>query len=374
LAAPNPFADVRWIWKNGEMVDFEKATVHVLSHALHYGSGVFEGIRCYQTASRETSGTPAINSAVFRLPEHLRRLQLSAKVYRMDLPWSITRIGEAILETIRANGFKACYVRPLIYRGLGTMGVNPLRSPVEVMVAAYPWGKYLGDEALVQGVDVCVSSWRRPSSSTLPSMAKATGNYLNSQLIKMEAVTNGFAEGIALDSGGYVSEGSGENLFLVQGGVLMTPPLSASLLPGITRDAVITLARDLGIAVREQVIPRGLLYTCDELFMTGTAAEITPIRSVDRIPVGAGRPGELTLRLEAEFHGIIAGDIEDRHGWLHPLHRPIPASLDAAPAADPVRPPQAGGRHAPYGAGPSTSVAPQELLALVASGQGDGIE
>jgi branched-chain amino acid aminotransferase len=396
LAAPNPFADVRWIWKNGEMVDFEKATIHVLSHALHYGSGVFEGIRCYQTRRPGTPAAPAdlgaptipgTDSAVFRLPEHLHRLQLSAKVYRMDLPWSITRIGEAILETIRANGFKACYIRPLVYRGLGTMGVNPLRSPVEVMIAAYPWGMYLGEAALVQGVDVCVSSWRRPSSSTLPSMAKATGNYLNSQLIKMEAVTNGFAEGIALDSGGYVSEGSGENLFLVQGGVLMTPPLSASLLPGITRDAVITLARDLGIEVREQVIPRGLLYTCDELFMTGTAAEITPIRSVDRIPVGPGRPGEITMRLEAEFHGILAGDVEDRHGWLHPLHSPIPASLEAAHATDSARPPQAASRHTPQSGAPSAAPQeplelrepreprePRELVALLAGGQGDGVE
>ncbi len=385
MAAPNPFADVRWIWKNGEMVEFEKATVHVLSHALHYGSGVFEGIRCYQTGSSEAPGTsatpetqaiPGVHSAVFRLPEHLRRLQLSAKVYRMDLPWPIAAIGEAILETIRANGFKACYIRPLVYRGLGTMGVNPLRSPVEVVIAAYPWGKYLGEEALTHGVDVCVSSWRRPSSSTLPTMAKATGNYLNSQLIKMEAVTNGFAEGIALDAGGYVSEGSGENLFLVQGGVLLTPPASASLLPGITRDAVITLARDLGIEVREQVIPRGFLYTCDELFMTGTAAEITPIRSVDRIPVGAGRPGEMTMRLEAEFHGIVTGAIEDRHGWLHPLHSPIPASsaaalnAAAAHASDSARP-------APHLPGAAAFGEPQELMALVGGGIGgigEGVE
>lgn len=317
MAAPNPFANVRWIWKNGELVDFEKATVHVLTHALHYGSGVFEGIRCYDTLE--------IGSAIFRLPEHLGRLAYSAKVYRMELPFSIAQIGDAIRETIRANGLPSCYIRPLVFRGFGTMGVNPLRSPVEVVIAAWPWGKYLGEEGLTQGVEACVSSWRRPSSSTLPAMAKATGNYLNSQLIKMEAIGNGFAEGIALDAGGYVSEGSGENLFLVQGGVLMTPPVSASLLPGITRDAVITLARDLGIEVREQVIPRGLLYTCDEMFFTGTAAEITPIRSVDRIAVGPGRPGEITHRLAAEFLGIIGGRIRDRHGWLSPV---------AAPAVD----------------------------------------
>ena len=316
MAAPNPFANVRWIWKNGELVEFEKATVHVLTHALHYGSGVFEGIRCYRTVN---PATQEVVSAIFRLPEHLSRLAYSAKVYRMELPFSVAQIGDAIVETIRSNGFEACYIRPLVFRGFGSMGVNPLRSPVEVVIACWPWGKYLGDEALKDGVDACVSSWRRPSSSTLPAMAKATGNYLNSQLIKMEAITNGFVEGIALDAGGYVSEGSGENLFIVQGGVLMTPPVSASLLPGITRDAMITLARDFGIEVREQVIPRGLLYTCDELFFTGTAAEITPVRSVDRIAVGTGRPGEITLRLAAEFMGMLSGAVEDRHGWLFPV-------------------------------------------------------
>jgi branched-chain amino acid aminotransferase len=310
----NPFSEVRWIWKNGELIEFEKATVHVLTHALHYGSGVFEGIRCYKTH------TAPGGSAVFRLPEHLGRLEYSAKVYRMEIPWSTVEMGEAIRETIRANGFHECYIRPLVYRGFGTMGVNPLNVPVEAMVAVWPWGKYLGEESLASGVDVCVSSWRRPSSSTLPAMAKATGNYLNSSLIKMEAISNGFVEGIALDSGGYVSEGSGENLFVVDRGVLMTPPVSASLLPGITRDAVITLARDMGLEVREQVIPRGLLYTCQELFLTGTAAEITPIRSVDRIQVGVGRPGPITRQLAAEFLGIVAGDIKDRHGWLSPVY------------------------------------------------------
>ncbi|MDP9122882.1 MAG: branched-chain-amino-acid transaminase, partial [Acidobacteriota bacterium] len=204
-------------------------------------------------------------------------------------------------------------------RGFGTMGVNPLRSPVEVMIAVWEWGKYLGEEAQEQGVEVCVSSWRRPSPNTLPSMAKATGNYLNSQLIKIEAITNGFVEGIALDASGCVSEGSGENIFLVQNGILLTPPAAASLLPGITRDAVITLARELGIEVREQSIPRGMLYVCDELFMTGTAAEITPVRSVDRIAVGDGRPGEVTRRIWAELKNILTGESEDRHGWLTPV-------------------------------------------------------
>ncbi|HVT57642.1 MAG TPA: branched-chain amino acid transaminase [Thermoanaerobaculia bacterium] len=329
MAPPNPFASVRWIWKNGELVEFEKATVHVLSHALHYGSGVFEGIRCYKTRQ---------GPAILRLPEHLQRLALSAKVYRMELPFSLAEIGAAISETISANGFDSCYIRPLIFRGLGTMGVNPLRSPVEVVIATYPWGRYLGEDAQNAGVDACVSSWRRPSSSTLPSMAKATGNYLNSQLIKMEAVQNGYAEGIALDAGGYVSEGSGENIFLVAGGTLLTPPLSASLLPGITRDAVITLAREMGYSVLEQVVPRGLLYTCDELFFTGTAAEITPVRSVDRQPVGAGVPGEVTRRLLAEFNGLVSGEIRDRHGWLTPLtpvtaagSRKAPRRVESAP-------------------------------------------
>ncbi len=310
----SPFTNVRWIWKNGELVDFERATIHVLTHALHYGSGVFEGIRCYNTH------TAPGGSAIFRLPEHLARLELSAKVYRMDIGYSVTQLEQAICETIRANGFKECYIRPLVYRGFGTMGVNPLNSPVETVIAVWPWGKYLGEEGLTSGVDVCVSTWRRPSSSTLPAMAKATGNYLNSALMKMEAITNGFTEAIALDAGGYVSEGSGENLFLVDRGTLMTPPVSASLLPGITRDAVITLAIDMGLQVREQVIPRGLLYTCQELFLTGTAAEITPIRSVDRIPVGGGRPGPITRQIAAEFLGIVSGDVKDRHGWLSPVY------------------------------------------------------
>jgi branched-chain amino acid aminotransferase len=317
VAAPNPFADVRFIWKNGELVDFEKATVHVLTHALHYGSGVFEGVRCYKTKQ---------GPAVFRLTEHLKRLWLSAKTYRMEMPYSFAEVKAAVLDTIRANDFSACYIRPLVYRGFGALGVNPLKVPVEVMVAVYPWGKYLGEEALAEGVDVCVSSWRRPSPSTLPSMAKATGNYLNSQLIKMEAVTNGYVEGIALDAGGYVSEGSGENLFLVHQGVLMTPPSAASLLPGITRDAVIRLARDFGVEVREQEIPRGLLYICDELFLCGTAAEITPVRSVDHISVGEGRPGELTRRLSDELLGIAGGEVPDRYGWL----TPVPAAASAA--------------------------------------------
>lgn len=308
---PNPFASVRWVWKNGQLVEFEKATVHVLSHALHYGSGVFEGIRCYKTPS---------GPAVFRLEEHLDRLIYSAKVYRMEVPWSKQELADAIADTIRANELDSCYIRPLVFRGFGTMGVNPLRCPVEAVIAVWPWGKYLGEEA-ANGVDVCVSSWRRATPDTLPAVAKATGNYLNAQLIKMEAITNGFVEGIALDARGYVSEGSGENVFLVKDGTLYTPPMAASLLQGITRDTILSIARDSGLPVREEMIPRGMLYTCDELFMTGTAAEVTPVKSVDRYTVGKGRVGEVTRRIMAEFEGIVTGEIEDRYGWLFPVVR-----------------------------------------------------
>ena len=307
----NPFAGIRWIWMNGSLVEFEKATVHVLSHALHYGSGVFEGIRCYETPE---------GPAVFRLPEHMRRLENSCKIYRMPLRFSARELADAVCETVQANGLGACYIRPLVYRGFGTLGVNPMRSPVEVAIAVWSWGKYLGAEA-EEGVDVCVSSWRRPAPDALPAVAKATGNYLSSQLIKVEALTNGYVEGIALDESGYVSEGSGENIFLVQGGALVTSPPSASLLPGITRDTVMTLAGELGIPVRQEPVSRGQLYVCDELFMTGTAAEITPVRSVDKIEVGTGRPGEVTRRLMAEFKGVTSGESADRHGWRFPVVR-----------------------------------------------------
>jgi branched-chain amino acid aminotransferase len=308
----NPFEGVRWIWQNGRLVDFEKATVHVLAHALHYGSGVFEGIRCYRT--------PA-GPAVFRLREHLERLFTSARVYRMEIPWTIEQLTAAVDETILANGYESCYVRPLVYRGLGNLGVNPLGAPVEAFVAAWPMGKYLGDHA-ESGIEACVSSWRRAPADCIPAVAKATGGYLSSQLVRMEAVTNGYEEGIALDHRGFVSEGSGENLFLVKNGAIVTPPFEAALLPGITRDAVIVLARDLGIPLREEVVPRGQLYTCDELFFTGTAAEVTPIKSVDRIAVGRECPGPITRRLMTEFHAIAQGQAEDRHGWLHRVERP----------------------------------------------------
>jgi branched-chain amino acid aminotransferase len=316
----NPFDGVRWIWKNGQLIDFEKATIHVLSHALHYGSGVFEGIRCYNTKQ---------GSGVFRLPEHIRRLENSAKVYRMPIAFTGEELIEACCETIRANELPACYIRPIVFRGFGnTIGVNPLQNPVDIFIACWPWGKYLGEEA-ESGVDVCVSSWRRIAADSMPAVSKATGNYLNGQLIKIEAVTNGYSEGLALDARGFVSEGSGENVFMVQDGVLLTPPLAASVLQGITRDTVVKIARDLGIPVREEQIPRGQLYTCDELFMTGTAAEITPIRSVDRNPVGQGAPGEVTKRIMAEFRGIVSGEIADRHGWLYPVGVAVPQAATA---------------------------------------------
>lgn len=315
----NLFSDVRWIWKNGQLIEFEKATIHVLTHGLHYGSGVFEGIRCYNARS---------GPGIFRLPEHIRRLENSAKVYRMGIPFTREELIEACCETVRVNELQSCYLRPIVFRGFGPMGVNPLRSPVEIYIAAWPWGKYLGEEA-EQGVDVCVSSWRRFSPDAIPAVAKATGNYLNAQLIKIEAVTNGYVEGIALDGRGFVSEGSGENIFLVRDGVLITPPLGSSVLDGITRNTVMRIAQDAGIPVQEEVIPRGQLYTCDELFMTGTAAEITPIKSVDRTPVGNGScPGPVTARILKEFKGIITGECDDRYGWLHPVYSRV---QDAVP-------------------------------------------
>jgi branched-chain amino acid aminotransferase len=271
---------------------------------------VFEGIRCYETAR---------GSEVFRLTEHMERLVWSAKIYRMEIPYSIPQLCAATLETIKANGFKACYIRPLVYRGYGSLGVNPLPNPVDVMIGVWTWGKYLGTEALEEGVDVCVSSWTRLGANTMPAMAKATANYANSQLIKMEAIANGYHEGIALDDMGRVSEGSGENLFLVWKGVLYTPPFASSALPGITRASVIRLAKDLGLEIVEQMIPREMLYIVDEVFFTGTAAEITPVRSIDKIKVGAGRRGPVTEKLQKAFFDVVEGKVPDRHGWLTPV-------------------------------------------------------
>ncbi len=302
-----PIAPTKLIWMNGKAIPWAEAQVHVLTHALHYGSCVFEGMRCYATAR---------GPAVFRLGDHLRRLAESCRIYRMDLPYSEVELTQATLELIAMNGAPSCYVRPLVFRGYGEMGVNPLKNPIEVVIATWDWGSYLGDGALERGVDACVSSWQRMAPNTFPPRAKTAANYMNSQLIKMEAVVNGFAEGIALDVNGYVCEGSGENLFLVKDGTLLTPPGASAILHGITRDTVIAIAKEEGIPVREELVPRELLYVADELFFTGSASEITPIASVDRIPIGSGRPGAVTRKLQSHFFRIVRGEIEDRRGWL----------------------------------------------------------
>lgn len=295
------------IWMNGQLVAWEDSKVHVLSHALHYGSSVFEGIRAYRT-SRGT--------AVFRLSEHMERLMQSAKIYRMKVPYTQEQLTQAVLETIAVNNLTECYIRPLVYRGYAHVGVNPIGTPIDVAIAAYPWGKYLGDDALTKGVAVKIGSWARMAPNTLPALAKAGGNYLNSQLLKLEAVEDGYAEAIALDTQGYVSEGSGENLFVVVKGELLTPPLASSILGGITRQSVWTLATELGYRVREAVLPRELLYLADEMFFTGTAVEVTPVTSVDRIAVGDGSVGPVTQAIQKAFFGIVSGEQADRHGWL----------------------------------------------------------
>jgi branched-chain amino acid aminotransferase len=291
------------IWRDGELIDWDDARVHVMTHAIHYGSSVFEGIRCYATKR---------GPAVFRLTEHMQRLLNSAKIYRMETKITRGELCQATVDLIRQSDLDACYIRPIMFRGLNeerpSFGVNPFPCPVQCYIASWDWGKYLGEEAVENGVDVCVSSWTRITSNSLPAMAKAGANYMNSQLIKMEAILGGFAEGIALDDRGYVSEGSGENIFLVNNGTLITPPLGASILPGITRDSVIQIAREMGIPVQEASIQRAALYLADEIFFTGTAAEITPIRSVDRITVGEGKRGELTKRLQDVFFDVIVGE------------------------------------------------------------------
>jgi branched-chain amino acid aminotransferase len=295
------------IWFNGRLVPWASATVHVMTHALHYGSSVFEGMRCY-----ETSRGPAL----FRAREHLRRLRESARLYRMDLPLDDAELLDACRDVVRDNGLTSAYLRPLAWRGAGGLSINAIRHPVELMIAALPWGAYLGDDALEQGVDVGISSWTRPSPNTVPTGAKAGGNYVSSQLIAMEAERLGYAEGIALDTSGTVSEGSGENIFLIRDGVLVTPPAASSILPGITRDTVLTLARDLGVTTREERIPREALYAADEVFFTGTAAEVTPVRAVDGLKVGTGRRGPITAALQREFFATVRGEREDRRGWL----------------------------------------------------------
>jgi len=299
-----------FVWFNGKLVPWEKATVHVATHALHYGSSVFEGIRAYATPQ---------GPAVFRLQPHVRRMVNSAKILRMPLPYTQEQIETAILDTIEANGHEQCYIRPVAFRGYERLGVDGRACPVDMAIMTWEWGAYLGPEALAQGVDAGVTSWRRMAPGTLAANAKIGGQYVNSQFITMEAKDLGYAEGIALDVNGYVSEGSGENIFLVFGDRIFTPSLAASILEGITRDVVITLARDMGYVVEETLLPRERLYTADEVFFTGTAAEITPVRSIDRIQIGAGRRGPVAARLQDEFYAITSGKKEDRWGWLTPV-------------------------------------------------------
>jgi branched-chain amino acid aminotransferase len=289
------------------MVDWDDANIHVLSHVVHYGSSIFEGARCYKTPR---------GPAIFRLSDHIKRLFNSCKIYRMEIPFSPEQIQEAIVELIKVNGLEECYIRPLVYRGYETLGVDPSRCPVDVSIAVWPWGKYLGEESIEKGVDVCISSWNRMAPNTFPFMAKSGANYMNSQLIKMEALQDGYAEGIALDVFGYISEGSAQNLFVLFKGDLYTPPLSASILPGITRDSIITLAREMGLNLVEQFVPREMLYIADELFFTGSAVEVCPVRSVDNISIGAGERGPVTKELQERFFQIVTGQAEDTYGWL----------------------------------------------------------
>jgi branched-chain amino acid aminotransferase len=312
-----PIQATTHIWHNGELIPWDKAQIHVMSHVVHYGSSVFEGIRCY---------TQPTGASVFRLPEHMQRLIDSAKIYRMPLPYTVDQLSTAVTDVIEANGVAPCYIRPIAFRGYGEAGVNPLKSPIEVYIANFPWGKYVPGNA---GADVCVSSWNRLAPNTMPSLAKAGGNYMNSQLIRMEAETNGYAEGIALDVNGYLSEGSGENLFLVRGGTLYTTPLANSVLNGITRNSILQLAKQLGIPVVEQALPREMLYICDEAFFTGTAAEVTHLRSVDRILIGDGTMGPVTTALHKAFFDIVNGHVPDRFNWLTPVNVKVAEPVNA---------------------------------------------
>jgi branched-chain amino acid aminotransferase len=317
------FSGTGKVWVNGKLVDWADATIHLASHVVHYGSAVFEGARCYKTAS---------GSAFFRLDAHVRRLYDSARIYRMDYSMDSDQLTQGIVDTVQANGLPACYIRPILYRGYRELGVNPLGCPVDGAILVWEWGAYLGPEALEQGVDVRVSSWQRAAPNTFPAMAKSAANYANSALIKMEAVLDGYSEGIALDTSGHVSEGSGQNIFLIRDSVLYTTPVAASVLPGITRDSVVTLAQDLGFQVREQDMPREMLYIADEVFFTGTAAEITPIRSIDKITIGNGRRGPITAALQQAFFDYVNGLVPDRHAWLSPVEIPSAARETAGAA------------------------------------------
>jgi branched-chain amino acid aminotransferase len=313
-----PFNKVDYIWMNGKLVKWDDAKIHVLSHVIHYGSSVFEGQRCYKTPK---------GPACFRHQEHVDRLWNSAKIYRMEIPFTKQQVFDAILELVAINGLEECYIRPIVYRGYDSLGVDPRNCPVEVTIAVWPWGKYLGPEAMEKGVSVCVSSWNRSAPNTMPMMAKSGANYMSGQLIKLEAVSRGYVEGIALDSYGHVSEGSGENIFIVRNGKLITPPFSASVLPGITRDSVFTLANELNIEVIEQNIPREMLYIADEAFFTGSAAEISPISFIDDIQIGKGRRGPITEKLQKAYFDILEGRAEDIYNWL--TYVPVKESISA---------------------------------------------
>jgi len=300
-------AESQWIWRDGAFIPWADATIHVLSHSVQFGSSAFEGIRAYSTPR---------GPAIFRLREHLTRLLMSCKIYRTDVPYTIDQLIAASRELIVRNGLESCYLRPMVVRGYGSAGMVPTGAPVEVYLPCWPWGTYLGAGALENGVDACISSWHRVEPNTIPAMAKIAGNYLSGQLIKMEAVANGYAEGIALSPSGMVSEGSGQNVFLVSGGTIVTTPLDGTILGGITRDTIMTLAREAGIPVREAHIPREMLYMADEVFFTGTAAEITPVRSIDKITIGAGKPGPVTTLMQTQYLDIVHGRVDDTHGWL----------------------------------------------------------
>ena len=301
------------IWMNGSLVDWADARIHIASHVIHYGSGVFEGARCYNTVN---------GPAVFRLDAHIRRLLDSAKIYRMDSPYDQAAISQAVVDLIKLNGFKACYIRPLIYRGYDSLGVNPFPCPVDVAIMLWEWGAYFTKEAIEEGLNVKISTWSRNAPNTMPAMAKSVANYANSQLIKMEAITEGYDEGIALDVEGNLSEGSGQNIFIVRDGVIHTPPVGASILSGITRDSVVTIAKDLGFDVREQTLPREMLYVADEVFFVGTAVEVTPIKSVDKLKIGPGRRGPITEAIQQRFFQIVKGEAADPYGWLQPIDVP----------------------------------------------------
>jgi branched-chain amino acid aminotransferase len=305
------------IWMNGTLVDWKDAKIHVASHVVHYGSAVFEGARCY-----ETSRGPAC----FRLDAHMRRLLDSARIYRMEPAYDQQTLTDAVVDLIKVNDFKACYIRPLIYRGYDSLGVNPLPCAIDVAIMLWEWGAYFSKEALEEGLDVKVSTWARNAPNTTPAMAKSVANYANAQLIKMEAMAEGYAEGIALDVNGNVSEASGANIFAVRDGIIFTPPMGNSVLWGITRDSVMTLARELGFEIREQAIPREFLYLADELFFCGTAVEVTPIRSVDRIKIGRGRRGPITEALQQRFYQVVTGQAEDKWGWLQYVNAPAAAA------------------------------------------------